>query len=95
MTKDIKDYQGDKADKIYTIPVIFGLEEGKKVIGCLALAIFLLCPLFFFDYFKILIFPSIIAGILSFWLINRKKYSEKPLFLIYFFYGLFFALTVF
>lgn len=95
MTKDIKDYQGDKANKIYTIPAIFGLEEGKKIIGCLALAIFLLCPLFFFEYFKILILPSIIAGILSFWLINRKRYSEKPLFLIYFSYGLFFVLTVF
>ncbi len=96
--KDIKDYEGDKTGGIYTIPVIFGLEKGKKIIGFLAFAAFILCPLFFLDYFNNLILPTIFAGILSFWLINRKEHGNKEaicLFLIYFSFGLFFTLTVF
>ena len=95
--KDIKDYQGDKADEVYTIPVIFGLEKGKKIIGLLAFTSFILCPIFFFDYFKILIFPAFLSGALSFWLIRGKMANWKStcLFLIYFSYGLFFIFTVF
>lgn len=95
MTKDIKDYEGDKADRIYTVPVIFGLKRGKTIIGFLALFIFLLAPFVFSQHFNILIIPSLLAGTLGFWLINRKKYNEKPLFFIYFFYGIFFILTIF
>lgn len=96
--KDIKDYQGDKAEKIYTIPVIFGLENGKKIIGSLVFIAFILCPVFFFDYFNILILPAVFAGILSFFLINKKEPGKKEafcLFLIYFSFGLFFILTCF
>jgi len=96
--KDIKDYDGDKAEKIYTIPVIFGLERGKKIIGVLAFFSFILCPIFFSEHFNILIGPSLIAGILSFLLINKKKHGVKELsclFLIYFSFGLFFILNVF
>lgn len=95
--KDIKDYQGDKADGVYTIPVIFGLERGKKIIGLLAFTSFILAPLFFFDHFKILILPAFLAGALSFYLIQSKKAKWKTtcLFLIYFAFGFFFILTVF
>jgi len=95
--KDIRDYQGDKAEKIYTIPAVFGLERGKKIIGLLAFIAFILAPLFFFDYFNILILPSLLAGILSFWLINRKYHTSKVavcLFLIYFTFGLFLVLNI-
>ena len=97
--KDIKDYEGDKAGGIHTIPVIFGLEKGKKIIGFLIFTVFILCPILFLDYFKVLILPSIFAGVLSLWLINVRGFSERlrygSLFLIYFSFGLFFALTVF
>ena len=95
MVKDIKDYEGDKKGGIYTIPVIFGQKQGKKILGFLTLFVFLLSPFFFFLHFNSLILPSLFAGILSFWLLNKKEYREKPLFLIYFSYGLFFALTMF
>ena len=95
--KDIKDYQGDKASGIYTIPVIFGPEKGKKIIGLLTFAAFILAPLLFFDYFKILILPAFLSGTLSFYLIQKEeiKYKEFFLFLIYFSFGLFFILTCF
>ena len=95
--KDIRDYQGDKSEGVYTIPVIFGPEKGKKIIGFLVFIAFLLTPLFFFDYFKVFILPSLLAGILSFWLINRKTHTNKEvicLFLIYFTFGLFFIMNV-
>lgn len=95
MVKDIKDYQGDKKEKIWTLPVIFGLRKGKLIIGSLVALVFLSAPFWFFSYFLILLFPSFLAALLSFWLINREQYSEKPLFLIYFSYGIFFALTIF
>jgi 4-hydroxybenzoate polyprenyltransferase len=96
--KDIRDYQGDRAGGVYTIPVIFGLEKGKKIIGLLVFIVFVLTPLFFFDYFKILILPALLAGILSCWLISKGKDTVKEalcLFLIYFVFGLFFILNVF
>ncbi len=96
--KDIKDYQGDKAGGIYTIPVIFGPEKGKIIIGLLSLIAFILCPIFFSNYFKILISPALLAGVLSFLIINKKDHGKKEaacLFLIYFSFGLFFILTCF
>jgi len=93
--KDIKNYERDKKEKVYTMPVIFGQRQGKIIIGFLIFFVFLLTPFFFFQHFNELILPSILAGILSFWLLNRKEYREKPLFLIYFSYGLFFTLTLF
>jgi len=96
--KDIKDYEGDKADKIYTIPVIFGQERGKKIIGILSFIAFLLCPIFFSNYFRILILPALLAGILSFLMINRKEHGKKEVFCLFFIYisfGFFFVLTCF
>jgi len=95
MIKDIKDYEGDRTQKIYTLPVIFGLEKGKTLIGLLLLFIYIFIPFIFLDHFKILIFPSILAGILALLFTAKRNYSDKPLFLIFFFYGFFFALTVF
>ncbi len=96
--KDIRDYRGDKTDNVYTIPAIFGPEKGKKIISLLVFIAFISAPFFFFDYFKLLILPSLLAGLLSFLIINRKKQANKEavfLFLIYFIFGLFFILNVF
>ena len=95
--KDIRDYQGDKAEGIHTIPAIFGPEKGKKIIGTLVFIAFVSAPLFFLDYFSTLILPALSAGILSFWLINRRKHTSKEtvfLFLIYFTFGLFLILNI-
>ncbi len=93
--KDIKDYEGDKIGDIRTIPVIFGIKKAKKIIGFFVLSIFFLLPFFFYSFINKIILPSILAGILSFIFINKERYSEKPLFLIYFLYGLIFVSIVF
>lgn len=95
MAKDIKDYEGDKADKIYTVPVLFGLEKSKRIIGFLVALVFVSVPFLFFEYFKILMIPSVLAALIGFCLFVRENFSERPLFLVYFAYGLFFILTVF
>jgi 4-hydroxybenzoate polyprenyltransferase len=92
--KDIKDREGDKENGVLTIPVLFEEKTGKLIIGFLAVAVFLSTLAFFPVQINQLFLPSIIAAFLSFWLINRKNYSETPLFILYFFYGLFFIFTV-
>jgi 4-hydroxybenzoate polyprenyltransferase len=93
--KDIKDYEGDKKDNVKTIPVIFGLERGKKIIGVLSFICFLLPPIIFFQYFKPLIGFAIIAGLLSYYLITKRGYSERPLLVLYFLYAIPVALYIF
>ena len=96
--KDIRDYEGDRASDIYTIPVIFGLKKGKKILGLFVFIAFLSAPLIFSEHFKVLILPALLAGTLSFWLIGKEKYFPRTapcLFLIYLIFGLFFILTIF
>lgn len=95
MAKDIKDYEGDKADKVYTLPVIFGPQKSKWIIGSLIALVFVSVPFLFFEHFKILMIPSVLAALISFCLFVRKNFSESPLFLVYFPYGLFFIFVVF
>lgn len=78
---DIKDYRGDKEAGIKTIPTIFGLRKSKIIIGSFFLFLY---PLTYFIIKKrYLIIPLIILGIIQFFLINRKNYSEKPVFIVY------------
>lgn len=93
--KDIKDYAGDKVAGNYTVPVLFGLEMGKKIIGALSFFCFILVPIMFY-YNVLLLWPlSIGAGLASFFLIIRKKYSETPLFMLYFTYAIIATLIIF
>jgi len=93
--KDIKDYEGDKAGGIYTIPVIFGLKKGKIIIGILVSFISFLPIILFPQNSKALILSSICISIVGFLLINRKKYDPKPFIVIYFFYGAFLFFSLF
>ena len=81
-TKDIKDYEGDKANEIWSIPVIFGLKKGRIIIAVLDLVAFLLVP-FVLDINNLII-PSIIFGIATFFVVAREKGKEWQVFLLYF-----------
>ncbi len=79
--KDMKDIEGDRADGILSLPVLFG-ENGVKIVGaCLALA-FLLVPIFL-SFYALYIF-SIPAAIVGYKLVTKKPYTEKPLFILRF-----------
>ena len=85
-TKDIKDIEGDKKAGIKTIPVIFGEDRGKKILGVMSFIAFLIIPIVFWRI-EILVL-SIIFGSIIYYLINKKKYQEKYIFIAYFFYVL-------
>jgi 4-hydroxybenzoate polyprenyltransferase len=90
--KDIKDIEGDRADKIKTIPVVFGEKNGKKIIGFLVGFSTLFVPLTLQD--KFLSFLGLFFAILFYYLINRKKYQESIIFLFYFFYAILIILRI-
>jgi 4-hydroxybenzoate polyprenyltransferase len=82
--KDIKDYEGDKADGIKTIPVFFGLEWGKRIIAILAALALIIVALL--THFKSIEIASFIFSVIFFFLIIRKDYEEKPIFSAFFCY---------
>ncbi len=79
---DIKDYEGDKIGRIKTLPVLMGLEKSKLLTGLFFLISYIAAS-YLLDvppYGYLLI----ILGAVQFFLINRKHYSEKPVFIVYF-----------
>ncbi len=82
--KDLKDYNGDKKDQIYTLCVIMGEKLGRRVIGFMIFFAFLLVPMVFLK--KELWLLSLIFGLIFFLIVNLKKIKEKYYFLLYFFY---------
>jgi homogentisate phytyltransferase/homogentisate geranylgeranyltransferase len=81
-TKDLKDYEKDKQNKIWTIPVIFGLKKGRMIIAALDLLAYSLVPTIL-GLEKLLI-PAIVFGIITFLVVLRKESKEWQIFLLYF-----------
>lgn len=82
--KDIKDYTGDKQENIRTIPVVFGRRNGKTVIATIYLTVFSFLPLVL--NVRAMLPFSIILGLVAFFLIIKKRYVEKYIFLTMFTY---------
>lgn len=79
--KDIKDVEGDRENGIMTIPTLFP-NKGVKIVGALSAISILLIPLFLsFASLNIVTVPCALA---SHYFINKKPYSEKPIFIIRF-----------
>ena len=78
---DIKDYEGDKANSIRTIPVLLKPTLAKLVIG----VAFILTSLAFYFYLQnVYLLPFLaLAGILGYYFINQKKYQEWQVFTVY------------
>lgn len=83
--KDIKDYEGDKADEIMTIPVIFGLVWGKRIIG--ALTVLALLAMAWLTSLKGITIASLVFSPILFLLINREDYEERLIFNAFFIYA--------
>lgn len=79
---DIKDYEGDKVAGIKTMPVIMGLVTSKRFVGfCFIITYLSTYFIFSLPSYSLLILAPL--GIIQYFLINRKKYSEKPVLMIY------------
>ncbi|MCA9364811.1 MAG: UbiA family prenyltransferase [Candidatus Moranbacteria bacterium] len=74
--KDFRDISGDRHDGVYTIPVLFGLEWGKVIVGSGVFLSFL-SSVFFLNEAK-LFFPSLFFGSLAFWtVLSSKEHSSS------------------
>lgn len=82
--KDIKDIAGDRADNIWTIPVVFGEERGKQVVGAMLAAAFLAVPAILGSW--MLFLPSLIAAAIGYYFVIMKNYREWRIFALYFAY---------
>jgi 4-hydroxybenzoate polyprenyltransferase len=79
--KDLKDYEGDKANNIYTIPVVFGEKWGRYIIATLFGGSFLLVPMFIgYSFVYIVSVPISICG---FALVMKWPDKEKYFFALY------------
>jgi 4-hydroxybenzoate polyprenyltransferase len=85
--RDMKDIEGDKAERIPTVPVLFGPIWGPRVVGVLSSLAYISIPLFTGVY--ILFFPSIIASYMNYFFVTKIPYQEKYVFRTYFVYVLF------
>ncbi len=73
--KDFKDIVGDKADHVYTIPVLFGEQWGKVIIGSGIFLSYILSVIIFHE--SKLIIWALIGGSASFWILMLSQLSEK------------------
>ena len=76
---DIKDYEGDKAGGITTLPGVLGLGLSRLLIGIaflltyVSFAFLLNSPYYFFIFFAV--------GLVQFYLVNKKVYQENQVFM--------------
>jgi 4-hydroxybenzoate polyprenyltransferase len=76
--KDLKDIAGDKANNIYTIPVLFGEKTGRLLIA-IGIFVSLILSVFALNA-KILTLPALITGSIIFWILVGRK-NDKFIFL--------------
>ena len=73
--KDFKDISGDKKDGVYTIPVLFGENIAKIIIGSGIFISFILSTIILNE--KQLLLWAMLFGGISFWLIVKMKKDRK------------------
>lgn len=99
--KDLKDIEGDRHCKFYTLPVIFGEVKARKIIACLVLLSYLIVPVFLYllFYSHIITIFSLLFGLANYLYIRRQNAQERVIFGIYFIYAfmiiLFFLKNIF
>lgn len=73
--KDFKDIKGDRADKVYTVPVIFGENWGKIITGGGIFISFILSVVLLNE--PKLFWWAIIFGSIAFWMANKMRPKQK------------------
>ncbi len=82
--KDIKDYEGDKRAGVFTIPVLFGVEKAKRIIGWMTVFALICVPLI--SGVSGLWLPSLVFGLISYKRIQKITGTDVGLFKVYFAY---------
>lgn len=73
--KDLKDIEGDKANGVWTIPVLLGEAWARFAIGLGIFVSYALSVVWLNA--KILFLPAMILGAVSFWILQTKKISLR------------------
>lgn len=73
--KDLKDIEGDRADGVWTIPVLLGETWARFAIGFGIFVSYALSVIWLNA--KILFIPAMLLGALSFWTLQIKKISPR------------------
>ncbi len=79
--RDVKDIAGDKADGIYTLPVLFG-KYGINIVGSMFSLSFFLLPIFLSKYY--LLYLTIPFGSAGYFLVVREVYKKKYIFYLFY-----------
>lgn len=82
--KDIKDLKADHATGTITLPILLGEKEGKKAVGILVVLAYVIVPVLLKS--TVLVPFALLFGIPSYFLINRKRFRETPIVVLYFFF---------
>ena len=78
---DIKDIEGDKKTGVNTLPVLFGERKAKAFIAVCTLCTYLMASILISI---IWFYPLVILmAVLHCYLLYRKPYNEKPIFIVY------------
>lgn len=78
--KDFKDIAGDRAEGVFTLPVILGEQKARLFLGALVFLVFAASPMIL--RFPALILPALLFGSGAFWTIQKAR-SEDSLLLSY------------
>jgi 4-hydroxybenzoate polyprenyltransferase len=78
---DLKDTEGDRATGISTLPVMFGERKARNMIAAFTLASYATSCLFIGRWY--LYAAVAVVAAVHLWLLYRKPYNEKPIFLVY------------
>ncbi len=78
---DLKDFEGDKKQGIKTLPVLMGMGPAKLLIGLSFIGVYLSVYTLIPD--TLLLIGLCAFGVAQLVLINRKRYSEVPVFIVH------------
>lgn len=78
---DLKDTEGDRKMGVKTLPVLFGEKKAKAFIAACTISTYLMAAILINI---ILFYPlAILMALLHCYLLYRKPYNEKPVFIVY------------
>lgn len=78
---DLKDIEGDRAMNVRTLPVIWGEAKAKHFIAAMTVLSYLIPSIILNIWW---LYPMVFLLLTAhLWLLYRKPYAEKPIFLIY------------
>ena len=91
--RDIKDYKGDRAEGIPTLPVLLGPRNAQRLIAGAMVLFTILIPWYLKLYY--LFIPSLFIGAGCWYFVTAENYQEKKGFILYLIYLMMITIALF